>query len=170
MQDLAADIDLETPSGTNLIEVTYSSSDPVLAFGVLNSLSTIFLEKHAQPQDDKAAMEDAEAGLRALARKPIVIASVPALKQRSDLAPSRSPTRQAPQTAQQLLKKLATNLLDAETKRTQLLLKYETSHPLVKEANQQIAAIKEAIAEGNRAKDEQISPTNGQVLQPISAV
>jgi uncharacterized protein involved in exopolysaccharide biosynthesis len=154
VQDLAAEIDLETPSGTNLIEVTYSSSDPALAFGVLNSLSTIFLEKHAQPQNDEAAMEDAEAGLRALARKPIVTASVPAWKQQSDLAPSRSPTRQDPQTAQQLLKKLAINLLNAETKRTQLLLKYEMNHPLVKEANQQIAAIKEAIAEGNRAKDE----------------
>ena len=44
---LANQIQVETPSKTNLIEVTYSSSDPALAYGVLNSLSNLYLEKHA---------------------------------------------------------------------------------------------------------------------------
>jgi uncharacterized protein involved in exopolysaccharide biosynthesis len=155
--DLASQIKLETAAGSNLIQVSYNSADPALAYGVLDSLSKIFLEKHARAQNDKAAMEDAEAGLRVLAQELIVPAPAPAPvpNRPSNVTPSISPVRQNPQVAaQQLLKKLAINLLDTETKRTQLLLKYETSHPLVKQANQQIAAIKEAIAESNRAKDE----------------
>jgi uncharacterized protein involved in exopolysaccharide biosynthesis len=155
--DLASQIKLETAAGSNLIQVSYNSADPALAYGVLDSLSKIFLEKHARAQNDKAAMEDAEAGLRVLAQELIVPAPAPAPvpNRPSNVTPSISPVRQNPHVAaQQLLKKLAINLLDTETKRTQLLLKYETSHPLVKQANQQIAAIKEAIAESNRAKDE----------------
>jgi uncharacterized protein involved in exopolysaccharide biosynthesis len=76
---LAKDIQVEAPPKTNLIEVTYSSSDPVLAYGVLNSLSDLYLEKHAavhrppgsyqffarQAQSYKAALQDSEQRLRA---------------------------------------------------------------------------------------------------------
>jgi uncharacterized protein involved in exopolysaccharide biosynthesis len=150
VQALAGEIELETPSGASLIEVAYSSPDPALAYGVLNSLSKSFLEKHAQAQGDKAAMEDAEAGLRALADVPMAAAPD---HQGSEM-PRGSTTRQAPQSAQQVLKRLTVSLLSAEDKRMQLLQKYEPSHPLVRQANQQIAAIKEAIAGANRAKDE----------------
>ena len=47
VQMLASKIKVETPPKTNLIEVTYSSSDPTLAYGVLNSLGNLYLEKHA---------------------------------------------------------------------------------------------------------------------------
>ena len=79
VRTLAKQIEVETPSKTNLIEVTYSSSDPALAYGVLNSLSNLYLEKHAavhrppgsyqffaqQAQNYKTALEDSEARLRA---------------------------------------------------------------------------------------------------------
>jgi uncharacterized protein involved in exopolysaccharide biosynthesis len=149
VQDLAGEIELQTPSGTSLIEVAYSSFDPALAYGVLNSLSKSFLEKHVQTQGDKAAMEDAEAGLRALAQEPMAV--VPGPQKREP--PRVLTARQEPQSAQQLLKKLTLNLLSAEARRMQLLQKYELGNPLVKQANQQIAAIKEAIAEADRAKD-----------------
>ena len=74
-ETLAKQIEVEAPPKTNLIEVTYSSSDPALAYGVLNSLSNLYLEKHAtvhrppgsyqffaqQAQSYKAALEDSEA-------------------------------------------------------------------------------------------------------------
>ncbi|MGC1726577.1 MAG: Wzz/FepE/Etk N-terminal domain-containing protein [Candidatus Acidiferrales bacterium] len=37
---------IDTPLKTNLINVTYKSSDPATAFGVLNSLATLYVEKH----------------------------------------------------------------------------------------------------------------------------
>jgi uncharacterized protein involved in exopolysaccharide biosynthesis len=150
---LASQIDLETPSGANLIEVTYRSPDPALAYDVLNSLSRIFLEKHAQAQNDKAAMEDAEAGLRALAQEQSAPA-VPVPDLQREVTPPAKTIRHDPQAAQQLLQNLAVSLLAVERKRMELLQKYEPSHPLVRQANQQIAAIKEAMAEANRAKDE----------------
>ena len=47
VRTLASKIKVETPPKTNLIEVTYSSSDPAVAYGVLNSLGNLYLEKHA---------------------------------------------------------------------------------------------------------------------------
>jgi uncharacterized protein involved in exopolysaccharide biosynthesis len=192
---LAAQIEVETPSKTNLIEVTYSSPDPALAYGVLNSLSSRYLEKHAavhrpagsyqffaeQAQSYKTALEDAEAGLRAFAKAQEV--SDPN-EQRTDLAqqltaaegqshtieqaiaadeerirnireqlkqtPERLTTKQETQAANLLLQNLGTNLLNAETKRTQLLLKYDASYPLVQEADQEVAQAKAAIAEADK--------------------
>ncbi|MBV8673079.1 MAG: hypothetical protein JOZ33_06570, partial [Acidobacteriaceae bacterium] len=46
-----------------------------------------------------------------------------------------------------LQQQLASALLAAQTKRTQLLLKYDPSYPLVKEADQEVAAVQAAIAE-----------------------
>ncbi len=162
VQELAGEIELETPSGTGLIEVAYSSFDPALAYGVLNSLSKSFLEKHVQTQGDKAAMEDAEAGLRALSQEPIPAASA----QQKRETPRVSTTRHEPQPAQQLLKKLTLNLLAAEDRRMQLLQKYELDNPLVKQANQQITAIKEAIAQADRTKDK--ADVGGQTAGFIS--
>jgi uncharacterized protein involved in exopolysaccharide biosynthesis len=195
VRELADQIQVDTPSKTNLIEVTYSSSDPALAYGVLNSLSSLYLEKHAtvhrppgsyqffaqQAQTYKAALEDAEAGLRAFGQKQGI--SDPN-EQRTDLAmqltaavgqshtieqaiaadeqqiltiqeqmkvtPQRLATRQDIQAANLLLQNLGTSLLAAETKRTQLLLKYEPSYPLVQEADQEVAQAKAAIAEAEK--------------------
>jgi uncharacterized protein involved in exopolysaccharide biosynthesis len=79
VQALGSQIQVEVALNTNLIKVSYSSSDPALAYGVLKSLSNLYLEKHAaihrppgsnpflvqQVQSYKAALADAEAGLRA---------------------------------------------------------------------------------------------------------
>jgi uncharacterized protein involved in exopolysaccharide biosynthesis len=192
---LATEIQVDTPSKTNLIEVSYSSSDPALAYGVLNSLSGLYLEKHAmvhrppgsyqffsqQAEKYKSALEEAEAGLRAFGQAQGV--SDPN-EQRTDLAmqlsaavgqshtieeaiaadeqqirsiqeqmkvtPQRQTTRQDTQAANLLLQNLGSSLLAAETKRTQLLLKYEPSYPLVQEADQEVAQAKAAIAEAEK--------------------
>ena len=47
VRGLANKIKVETPTKTNLIEVTYSSSNPAVSYGVLKSLSDLYLEKHA---------------------------------------------------------------------------------------------------------------------------
>jgi uncharacterized protein involved in exopolysaccharide biosynthesis len=192
---LAGQLQVETPSKTNLIEVTYSSTNPALAYGVLNSLSGLYLEKHAavhrprgsyqffaqQAQSYKTALDDAEANLRAFGKTQGV--SDPT-EQRTDLAlqlsaaigqshlieqaiatdeqriqseqsqmkvtPQRLATKQDTQAANLLLQNLGTSLLAAETKRTQLLLKYEPSYPLVQEADQEVAQAKAAIAEAEK--------------------
>ncbi len=86
VQALANQIQVKTSPKTNLIKVTYSASDPALAYGVLKSLGDLYLEKHAaihrppgsyqflaqRAQNYKEALEDAEAGLRAFGRTPDV--------------------------------------------------------------------------------------------------
>ena len=68
-------------SSAHLIEVTYRSTDPARAYGVLNSLGNLYLAQHAlrpapvssstsnpQSQGYEAAIEDAESGLREFQR------------------------------------------------------------------------------------------------------
>jgi uncharacterized protein involved in exopolysaccharide biosynthesis len=43
---LGKKLDIEAMTKTNLIAVSYKSSDPKLAFGVMNALSNLYLEKH----------------------------------------------------------------------------------------------------------------------------
>jgi uncharacterized protein involved in exopolysaccharide biosynthesis len=193
---LASKIKVETPAKTNLIEVTYSSPDPAVAYGVLNSLGNFYLEKHAtvhrppgsyvffaeEAQRYKAALEDSEARLRAFGQTQGVADPD---DERTDLAvqlttsvgqshtteqaiaadeqriqsdqeqlkrtPRRSATKQDTNAANLLLQNLGTSLLTAETKRTQLLLKYDPSYPLVQEADQEVAQAKAAIAEAEKA-------------------
>lgn len=72
VRTLATEIEIEIPYKSNLIEVSYSSPDPALTYSVLNSLSSFYIAKHAgiypasgsQAQNQQAAREDAEAGLR----------------------------------------------------------------------------------------------------------
>lgn len=74
---LEQQIQVHTRSGAHLIEVTYRSTDPARAYGVLNSLGNLYLAEHALPpapasdstsnpqsQGYEAAIEDAESGLR----------------------------------------------------------------------------------------------------------
>lgn len=61
--------------------------------------------------------------------------------------PQRSLTHQDSNSADVLLQQLQSNLLLAQLKRTQLALKYEPTYPLVKEADQEIASTRQAIAE-----------------------
>ena len=66
------------------------------------------------------------------------------------VTPQRSATKQDTDAANLLLQNLGTSLLAAETKRTQLLLKYDPSYPLVQEADQEVAQAKAAIAEAEK--------------------
>ena len=79
------------------------------------------------------------------------------------VTPQRSPTKEEINAANFLLQSLGTSLLAAETKRTQLLLKYEPSYPLVQEADQEVAQAKAAIAKAEAApyvnKDTDRDPT-----------
>ena len=195
VRTLAAKIKAETPPKTNLIEVTYSSPDPALAYGVLNSLGNLYLEKHAavhrppgsyqffaqETQRYKAALEDSEARLRAFGQTQQVAdpdgertdlalqltTSVGQLhiteqaiaadqqrirsdQQQMKVTPQRSATKQDTIAADMLLQNLGTSLLAAETKRTQLLLKYDTHYPLVQEADQEVAEAKAAIAQSEK--------------------
>ncbi len=64
--------------------------------------------------------------------------------------PDRSPTQQVTSSAQTLLQQLQADLLSAQLKRTQLLLKYDPSYPLAREAEQEVVQTQAAIAEATK--------------------
>jgi uncharacterized protein involved in exopolysaccharide biosynthesis len=66
--------------------------------------------------------------------------------------PARSSTMESSMAANLLLENLNATLLAAENKRSELVMKYDPSYPLVKEADQEIAQTKAAIADANSAK------------------
>ena len=66
--------------------------------------------------------------------------------------PQRATTQQATTPADKLLEDLGASLLAAETKRTQLALKYDPQFPLVLEADQEIADARAAIAEAEKTR------------------
>jgi uncharacterized protein involved in exopolysaccharide biosynthesis len=72
-------------------------------------------------------------------------------KQMKATAP-RSTTLLASGANEKLIDDLNTALLAAQTKRTQLALKYDESYPLVREADQEIAQAKTAIAQAEEKK------------------
>jgi uncharacterized protein involved in exopolysaccharide biosynthesis len=74
------------------------------------------------------------------------------IKGQMAVTPSRSFTIEASISANILLDQLQSTLLAAQLKRTQLLVKYEPSYPLVKEIDSEIAETKEAIAAAEQAK------------------
>ena len=192
VKSLAADIKTKVTTKTNVIEVTYASSDPQLAYGVLNSLGHLYTAKHVavhRPagsydffagQTDKYQKElgDAENKLRTFAKQngtaaPDVQRTNMALqlanaigaqhaaeqaiaadekriqndREQMSATPQRSATTQQSASADKLLDNLQATLLTAQTKRTQLALKYDEKYPLVQEADQEIAETKAAIAQ-----------------------
>jgi uncharacterized protein involved in exopolysaccharide biosynthesis len=66
--------------------------------------------------------------------------------------PERSSTTESSVAANLLLENLNATLLAAENKRTDLLMKYDPSYPMVKEVDQEIAQTKEAITKAEQAK------------------
>lgn len=66
--------------------------------------------------------------------------------------PQRQTTTQTTAAADTLLSSLYASLLTAQTKRTQLALKYDPSYPLVKEADQEIAQTQAAIAQAEKER------------------
>ena len=74
------------------------------------------------------------------------------IKAQMAVTPVRSSTAETSISANLLLDQLRSTLLAAELKRTQLLMKYDASFPLVKEAEEEIAQTKEAIANAEEAR------------------
>jgi uncharacterized protein involved in exopolysaccharide biosynthesis len=68
------------------------------------------------------------------------------------VTPARSSTAEASNSADILLEQLESTLLTTQLKRTQLLLKFDPSYPLVKEVDEEIAQTNEAIAKAEDAK------------------
>src|SRR3984893_6364931 len=66
--------------------------------------------------------------------------------------PPRSPTTEISNSSSVLLQNLQASLLEAQIKRTQLLVKYDPSYPLVKEVDQEITQTQDAIAKAEEAK------------------
>lgn len=66
--------------------------------------------------------------------------------------PERMPTEQTTNSANLLLQQLQSTLLAAQEKRAQLVLKYDPSYPLVKEADQEIADTQATIAKAQDQK------------------
>jgi len=66
--------------------------------------------------------------------------------------PPRSSTAETSLSANILLEQLQSSLLNSQLKRTQLLLKYEPTYPLVTEVDAEIAQTKEAIAAAEAAR------------------
>ena len=197
VRTLAKKIKVETGTKTNLIDVSYSSPDPQLSYGVLKTLSNLYMEKHVavhrppgsykffaqETQSYHQAMEASEARLRSFEEQQG--AAAPELE-RADLAmqvtnsvgqlhlaqeaiaadqqrirsdqqqmlttPQRSATLRSTTPADKLLAVLQPALLAAETKRTQLALKYDPQYPLVKEADQEVTTAKAAIAEAEKTR------------------
>jgi polysaccharide biosynthesis transport protein len=56
-QDLATNLDVEPLSKSNLISVTYSSTDPEMAARVLNKLAVLYLDKHLSVQRPPGTLE-----------------------------------------------------------------------------------------------------------------
>jgi hypothetical protein len=59
--------------------------------------------------------------------------------------PQRSTTAQASASNDKLIEDLNASLFSAQTKRTQLALKYDPSYPLVQEADQEIAEARQQL-------------------------
>jgi uncharacterized protein involved in exopolysaccharide biosynthesis len=74
------------------------------------------------------------------------------IKEQMAVTPPRSSTAEASIAANLLLDQLQSTLLAEQLKRTQLVMKYDPSYPLVKEMEEEIAQTKEAIASAEEAK------------------
>lgn len=74
------------------------------------------------------------------------------LRSQMALTPSRSSTSETSLAANTLLEQLHSSLLASQLKRTQLLMKYDPSYPLVGEVDEEIAATNNAIADAEQAK------------------
>jgi uncharacterized protein involved in exopolysaccharide biosynthesis len=73
-------------------------------------------------------------------------------RQQMSRTPQRSSTVQTSAAADKLLDQLNASLLSAQTKRTELLMKYDPRYPLVKDMDQEITQTKAAIADAEKMR------------------
>ncbi len=194
---LAKKIQVGTGTKTNLINVTYSSPNPRLSYGVLKTLGSLYMDKHVavhrppgsynffaeETQRYHQAMDNSETRLKSFEQQEGAAApdlertnmavqvtnSVGQLhlaeetiaadeqrirndRQQMRIVPQRSPTLRSTSPADKLLEYLEPALLTAQTKRTQLALKYDSNYPLVREADQEVATAKAAIEEAEKTR------------------
>jgi len=192
---LAKGLNIEVVKKTNMIGITYKSTDPKIAYGVMDKLATLYLEKHLTVHRPSGSFEffskETDRYKEALAKSEAALADFGSAEgvvapdiQRANLAqlstntlgslhssqqafaaaeqriatdeeqmqatPARSTTQQVSNSADILLQQLQTNLLAVQVKRTQLVMKYDSSYPLVKEADKEIAQTEAAIADAKK--------------------
>lgn len=188
---LAGRVDVEAIKKTDLIAVSYDASDPQMAARVLQSLASVYLEKHVevhrpggqlhffdqQTGESRRQLEEAKKRLveftqshgvvMAAQQRDLVLQRLDELSatyqetqvqmsetvhrvQEIDAQLAKLPERTTTQirTADnpELLRALKASLLDLELKRTQLLTKFEPTHRLVKEVEEQILQANATIA------------------------
>ena len=188
---LASRLKVEPIKKTNLISVTYGAARPQLAAQVLQTLASVYLEKHMevhrpggefhffdqQTAESRRQLEESQQKLLDFTASHGVVEAA----QQRDLAltewneaqgsyrdtqvemaeiqhrvseleselaklPPRSTTEVRIADNPELMRALKANLLDLDLKKTQLLMKFEPTHPLVEEVDQEIAQTKKAIA------------------------
>lgn len=191
---LAKKLKVEPIKKTNLIAISYAADDPRVAARVLQSVATVYLEKHMEvhrpggqagffEQQTGTSRRQLEESKRKLldftARNGVVEAAeqrdlalqklsevdanyrqsgieLAGIQQRvvdleNQLAklPERTTTQVRIADNPELLKALKASLLDLQLKRTQLLTKFEPSHRLVQEVDQEIKQAETTIASEN---------------------
>ena len=191
VKKLSNRLQVEAIKKTNLITVSYDSQEPRVAGDVLQSLASIYLEKHMevhrpsgqlrffdqQTAESQRQLEEAKGKLLAFANGHGVVMAgqqrdqllqrldeadssyrqtevemsetehrVQGLKAQLARLPERTTTQVRTADNPELLRALKASLLDLELKKTQLLTKFEPSHRLVQEVEQQILQAKGSIA------------------------
>jgi uncharacterized protein involved in exopolysaccharide biosynthesis len=197
VEALAKQLKVKIVPRTNLINVSYRSGVPRVAFEVLNTLASLYLEKHVlvhrpagsyefftqEAEKYRAALQESEASLARFDTQEGLVApdeertnmglkladSVAALHQAQQLVasdehrivdvrsqmrttPARSATQQVSNSADLLLQQLQGSLLAAQVSRSQLVMKYDPSYPLVQQADQQIMQTQAAIEEAEKTR------------------
>jgi len=188
---LASRLDVAPLKKTNLIAISYNASDPQSAARVLQSLASVYLEKHMevhrpggqlhffdqQTGESRRQLEEAKGRLvdftkshdvvmaaqqrdlllhrideeeASYRRTQVEMSETEHRVQELDVQLAKLPKRTTTQVRSadnpQLLQTLNASLLELELKKTQLLTKFEPTHRLVQEVEQQIAQAQAAIA------------------------
>jgi succinoglycan biosynthesis transport protein ExoP len=107
---------------------------------------TLRADMAQQVANSEAALHQAQQAIAADEKR------IESIKAQMSATPSRSSTAEVSNSSNLLLQNLQASLLDAQIKRTRLLLKYDPSYPLVQEADQEIAETQDAIAKAEEAK------------------
>ena len=177
---LARKLKVDPVKKTNLIGVTYGASDPQVAANVLRSVANVYLEKHTQVHrpggelrfyeqqtvESRRQLEDAKRKLLQFAKGHGVVAATQqrdlalgklsevdasARQTRIELAATRERVAQLGIQLAQLPERTVTQKRTADN--PELLMKYEPSHRLVKQVEEQTAQAQTAIA--------------GEILTPV---
>jgi uncharacterized protein involved in exopolysaccharide biosynthesis len=111
----------------------------------------------ADPDDLRSDMAQQVAGIEAsLYQTKQAIAGdqqrIANVQQQINATPTRSATTQTLNSASVLLQDLGVSLLAAENNRSQLLMKFDPSYPLAREADQEVAKTQEALGQAENTK------------------